>query len=190
LLEPSAGDGAFVRGIAADSSLARRTTALLAIEPQELEAEKCRRSLAATPVDGDVLTVSAIDWGLEGRDGGFDAAIGNPPFVRYQFISARDKAQIGRLGESVGLSFAGVSNLWLPVLVAALSRLRDDGAFSFVVPTELLTGLSAAQLRSWVARDFRDLRIDLFAPGPSRGCCRRSRCSVGNSPSRRPRPPS
>jgi adenine-specific DNA-methyltransferase len=164
LLEPSAGDGAFVRGIASDSLLSGRTAELLAIEPQELEAEKCRRSLAATRLEGDVVAASAIDWGLE-DDGAFDAAVGNPPFVRYQFISTRDKGQIARLGESVGISFAGVSNLWLPVLVAALSRLREGGAFSFVVPTELLTGLSAAQLRGWVARDFRDLRIDLFAPG-------------------------
>ncbi|MGH2974705.1 MAG: Eco57I restriction-modification methylase domain-containing protein [Solirubrobacterales bacterium] len=164
LLEPSAGDGAFVRGVAADRSLAARTKELLAIEPQELEAEKCRRSLAATPIEGDVLAASAVDWGLAGGEM-FDAAVGNPPFVRYQFISARDKGQIARLGESAGISFGGVSNLWLPVLVAALTRLREGGAFSFVVPTELLTGLSAAQLRAWLARDFRDLRIDLFAPG-------------------------
>jgi adenine-specific DNA-methyltransferase len=164
LLEPSAGDGAFVRGVAADTSLARRTKELLAIEPQELEAEKCKRALAATQLEGGVTAASALDWGSEG-DAAFDAAIGNPPFVRYQFISAHDKAQIAQLGESAGISFAGVSNLWLPVLVSALSRLREGGAFSFVVPTELLTGHSAAQLRSWVARGFRDLRIDLFAPG-------------------------
>lgn len=163
LLEPSAGDGAFIRGIGSDAGLSRRVEDLIAIEPLDLEAKKCRRSLAQSGIEGTVVTDSAVSWGVE-TGGGFDAAVGNPPFVRYQFTSAADKAAIPRLGERAGVSFAGVSNLWLPVLISALSRLKPGGAFSFVVPTELLTGLAASRLRGWAAENFGDLRIDLFAP--------------------------
>lgn len=164
VLEPSAGDGAFLRGLASHPSIADRTADLFAVEPLDIEAEKCRQSLARTSVDGTVHVESAIRWGTD-TDEWFDAAVGNPPFVRYQFISARDKAQITRLGDRLDFSFAGVSNLWLPVLIAALSRLKPGGAFCFVVPTELLTGLSASRLRAWVSQNFGELRIDHFAPG-------------------------
>jgi adenine-specific DNA-methyltransferase len=163
-VEPSAGDGAFLRGIAADRRLAGRTAEVLAVEPFTIEAEKSRRAIAQAGMEGSVFVESAIKWGADAEEW-FDAAVGNPPFVRYQFVSAWDKAQIARLGERLDLSFAGVSNLWLPVLAAALSRLRPGGAFSFVVPTELLTGLSASRLRQWVTRNFGDLRVDLFEPG-------------------------
>ncbi|HET7121745.1 MAG TPA: hypothetical protein VFI17_10940 [Solirubrobacterales bacterium] len=49
--------------------------------------------------------------------------------------------------------------------MAALSRLRPGGAFAFVVPTELLTGLSASRLRQWTAAEFEQVRLDLFEPG-------------------------
>lgn len=162
-VEPSAGDGAFLRGISANRSIAERVSDVLAIEPLELEAEKCRRRLSGGSLRGNVAVESAIAWGSR-TDAHYDIALGNPPFVRYQFLSPDDKAQIGRLGERVGLSFAGVSNLWIPVLVAALARLRPGGAFSFVLPTELMTGLSASRLRQWLASNFEMLRIDLFEP--------------------------
>ena len=164
VVEPSAGDGAFIRGIASNRAFADRFEEMLAVEPLDLEAEKCRRSLARTSIRGKILVDSAVRWGAETSDG-FDAAVGNPPFVRYQFIPPSDKEGIAQLGTRAGVSFAGVSNLWLPVLVAALSRLKPGGAFSFVVPTELLTGLAASRLRQWAATNFCDLRVDLFPPG-------------------------
>lgn len=163
-LEPSSGDGAFVRGLAEDTALRDRIVDVLAIEPLEIEATKCRRELARGSLPGSVVVESAITWGTESRDR-FDIAVGNPPFVRYQFVSSHDKTHVRQLGERVGISFAGVSNLWLPVLVSALSRLQVGGGFSFVVPTELLTGHAAARLRQWAAANFGELRIDLFQPG-------------------------
>jgi adenine-specific DNA-methyltransferase len=164
VVEPSAGDGAFVRGLASHSRLSSRVRTLVAIEPHDLEARKCRRSLAGASFNATVRGGSAVEWGGH-TDEFFDAAIGNPPFVRYQFVPPSDRAEIPRLGERAGISFAGVSNLWLPVVVAALSRLRRGGAFSFIVPTELLTGLAASRLRRWLSDGFEDLRIDLFPPG-------------------------
>jgi hypothetical protein len=164
VVEPSAGDGAFIRGLGAHPYLARRAAAVVAIELFDLEAEKCRKALDSTKFSGAVVADSAVRWSIDTVDL-FDAAVGNPPFVRYQFISTEDKRDIPDLGALAGLSFAGVSNLWLAVLVAALNRLRPGGAFSFVVPTELLTGLATSHLRRWVCEHFQKLRIDLFAPG-------------------------
>lgn len=76
-----------------------------------------------------------------------------------------DLQAISRLGERIGAAFHGVSNLWIPILLGALSRLRPQGAMAFVVPAELFTGVSASVARSWLLSNFDQLRIDLFEPG-------------------------
>jgi adenine-specific DNA methylase len=163
VLEPSVGDGAFIRNLPR-SPLASRIASITAIEPMEIEAEKARRALGASGIDGDVLATSAIDW-ASGTTDAFDAAIGNPPFVRYQFISAADRASAVELAARLGIHLGGVANLWIPVLLGALSRLRPGGAFAFVVPTECLTGCSAGLVRRWLLQNCGSIRFDLFPPG-------------------------
>jgi adenine-specific DNA-methyltransferase len=163
VLEPSAGDGAFVRGIARSAELRGRVAHLQAIEPLEIEAEKARRALRGAGLAGAVSPGSAIAWAA-GTEETYDAAVGNPPFVRYQFASTADRGAAGRLGDRMGLRFAAVGNLWIGVLLGALSRLRPGGAFAFVVPSECLTGVSASVVRDWLVRECETVRLDLFAP--------------------------
>ena len=163
ILEPSAGAGAFLRGLG-QGPLAAQAAHVTAIEPNVDEAAKARASLAEQPFDGRVVVGSAIAWAAAASDE-FDAAVGNPPFVRYQFISASDRAAALALASRLGLRLAGVSNLWIAVFLGALSRLRAGGAFAFVIPTECLTGVSSAQVRRWLIGHCEDVRFDLFAPG-------------------------
>lgn len=163
LLEPSAGDGAFIRGVAR-SSFRDRVEHIEAVELIEREAEKSSAVIEESALTGSVVTCSAIEWAVA-SDALFDAAVGNPPFVRFQFVSKDDRAFADQLAQRLGVSFASVSNLWLPVLLGALSRLRYGGAFAFVVPAECFTGISAGALRSWLVRNTSALRFDLFAPG-------------------------
>lgn len=162
-LEPSAGDGAFVRALA-DPDWHPRVASVTAIEPLEIEAEKCSRALKSARLPGGVLVTSALTWSKE-TEATFDAAVGNPPFVRYQFISALDRAAIERLGARVGIEFAGVANLWIPLLLGTLERIRPGGAFAFVIPTECLTGCSATVARQWLIDWCDEICFDLFAPG-------------------------
>jgi adenine-specific DNA-methyltransferase len=163
LLEPSAGDGAFIRGVAR-SSFRDRVQHIEAVELIEPEAQKSAAAIREAELPGSVMTCSAIEWAAA-SDALFDASVGNPPFVRFQFVSKADRRFADQLAQRLGLSFAGVSNLWLPVLLGALSRLRLGGAFAYVVPAECFTGISAGALRSWLVRNTTALRFDLFAPG-------------------------
>ena len=162
MLEPSAGDGAFLRGVCR-SPLCAAVAAVTAIEPLPPEAEKARRALGGGRT-AEVLHASAVAWAADTEER-FDLAVGNPPFVRYQFVSAADRAAALRLGDRLGVRVAGVANLWIPVLLGALSRLRPGGAFAFVVPAECLTGTSAALVRRWLIARCAGVRLDLFAPG-------------------------
>lgn len=163
ILEPSVGDGAFLRGLA-EPTWRRRVSRVFAIEPLEIEAERSRHALVAAGLAGDVAATSAIRWAAECEDE-YDVAIGNPPFVRYQFIAPADQRAIIDLGQKLEIQFRGVGNLWIPVLLGALSRLRTGGAFAFVVPTECLTGCSAAVVRQWLIDECAAIRFDLFPAG-------------------------
>ena len=161
VLEPSAGDGAFLRGIAR-GPLRGVTARVLAIEPHAVEARKAARALEG--LSGEVRAASAVVWAAA-ADEAFDAAVGNPPFVRYQFVPAADRAAALGLARRLGVALSGVSNLWIPVLLGALSRLAPGGVFAFVVPAECFTGVSAGALRGWVLRSCEDVRFDHFPPG-------------------------
>jgi adenine-specific DNA methylase len=163
VLEPSAGDGAFLRGLAAHP-LSSNVHSFLGIEIVESEAQKCRQVAASTPFPASVASGSAIEWASRTQDQ-FDVVLGNPPFVRYQFVSPTDLRNIESLGKRVGIALRGVSNLWIPVLLGALARLRAGGAMAFVLPSEIFTGLSAGDARAWLLANMVDLRVDMFEPG-------------------------
>ncbi|MCW2923795.1 MAG: SAM-dependent methyltransferase [Thermoleophilia bacterium] len=161
VLEPSCGDGAFLRAIHEHPSHA---TSVRAVEVDPTEAAVAHASAAALPIPCDVTAGSALATLLD-EPGCFDTVVGNPPYVRYQFLSDADRRDVDRVGELVGEPLRRVGNLWLPVLLVALHRLRRGGAFCVVLPAELLTGVSAAAVRRWLTREASDLRIDLFGVG-------------------------
>jgi adenine-specific DNA-methyltransferase len=160
ILEPSAGDGAFIRGLAARAD---RITSITAVELVASEGSKVRDLFEAAGLPGRVITSSFVPWAAT-QSGEFDAAVGNPPFVRFQFVN-EDPAHIALLGERLGVSFRGVSNLWLPIFLGALSAVADDGAFAFIVPSECFTGISARVVREWLLANSDRLRVDLFPVG-------------------------
>ncbi|WP_336924191.1 class I SAM-dependent methyltransferase [Aquipuribacter sp. SD81] len=158
LLEPSVGDGAFLRGL----SRLGQSPLVTAVELSPDEATKARAELRRSGLKGTVVTGSALSW--EGS-GGYDAATGNLPFVRFQFISAADRTAAARAAAATGMSDSGVGNLWIPMLVVALTRLRVGGRFAFVLPAECFTGVSAGRVREWLLRHHNNLMLDLFPPG-------------------------
>lgn len=166
MLEPSVGDGAFLRGLARTRSGlgGKRVAAIYAIELIAEEAAKAELSMRSSGHPGCVERGSALRWAAE-TDQYFDLVLGNPPFVRYQFVPQDDKQAIVRLADRLGIRFGGVANLWIPLLLGALARLRPGGAATLVLPTECFTGLSARAVREWLTRNLSDLAFDLFPPG-------------------------
>ena len=163
MFEPSAGDGAFLRGLS-DHPLSGRVEEVTAVEITPAEAAQCRQVLAGAGFGGPVLTGSVLN-GARPRPGQYDAAVGNPPFVRFQFLTEDDRAGALAIARDSGIPLTGVSNLWIPILLAALTSLRDGGAFAFIVPAECFTGISARSVRTWLIQHASALQADLFKPG-------------------------
>jgi hypothetical protein len=82
----------------------------------------------------------------------FDAAVGNPPFIRYQYLTPEIQSRSEQIFREFGLGFTKHTNAWVPFIVASLSMLRPGGRVAMVVPSELLHVLHAGSLRGFLLR--------------------------------------
>jgi adenine-specific DNA-methyltransferase len=163
LFEPSVGDGAFLRGLERHP-VGNRIADVLGVEVVPEEAETASTELERTGARGRIVTANVLEWNQSASEL-FDVAVGNPPYVRFQFLSAEDRQRAIGIGIDLGVPGSAVSNLWIPVFLLALARLNSGGIFSMIVPMEFMTGISASRVRSWLLDNTRDLTVDLFKPG-------------------------
>jgi adenine-specific DNA-methyltransferase len=149
ILEPSCGDGVFIKAI---GSLSRRRVDITGIEIDPYEAVKAQNAadlgkVNATVVQGDFLT-----WAVRQLDEGtqFDAVAGNPPYIRYQYLEKADQAVAEDIFKRFGLPFTRHTNAWVPFVIASLALLRPGGRLAMVIPSEILHVLHAASLRKYL----------------------------------------
>jgi len=150
VLEPSCGDGVFIRALA---SLRAKPVRITACELSPVEAAKARqaaRGLSATVLHGDFL-----EWVLERikDEPEFDGVLGNPPFVRYQYLTDELQKRAEDVIRYFGLNFTMHTNAWTPFVVASIARLRPGGRLAMVVPAELLHVLHADSAREYLLRE-------------------------------------
>ncbi len=161
VLEPGVGDGAFIDGIARRAITVDR---LLALDVDEHAVAASREKMRQYNLAGEVLVQSTLSWSLQNSEK-FDVVVGNLPFVRFQFVPVEDRISANRHAELLNVQIGGVANLWLPMLLASLTRLRIGGAFALILPAECFTGVSAGSARKWLLQNTTDLRCDLYPPG-------------------------
>lgn len=155
LLEPSCGDGAFFRPLNAGVTIPTLSR-VVGCELESGEAEKAAMALARlSGVVGDVEVADFLGWALPRLDEPpeFDAVVGNPPFVRYQYLSEGLQRRAETLIRRFGLRFTKHTNAWVPFVVGALNRLRPGGRLAMVVPSELLHVLHADSVRQYLLRE-------------------------------------
>lgn len=153
LLEPGCGDGAFLRAIANERMASLQHVSGFEIDP--IEANKAR---GVGPALGNaklqVFAEDFIGWTLARvmRPTTFDAAVGNPPFIRYQYLDPSIQGSAERLFAVHGLPFTRHTNAWVSFVVGAFSMVRPGGRLAMVVPAELLHVLHAQGLRGYLLR--------------------------------------
>lgn len=130
-----------------------------AVELDPTEAAVCRGALRQSGLSGQVVNDTFFAW-ASSQLPCFDAVVGNPPYIRYQFVDPQDRRFAEKLVSRLGLTLRGVSNLWIPFAIVSLSLLRPGGAFALVLPSELfLHGLW------WTVPRLRHSRLCLAARG-------------------------
>lgn len=152
VLEPSCGDGAFFQAIA--NCKLPCGLVVTGFELDAIEAEKAR--VKAGLIRGAIPaihTADFLDWTIEKMIHGetmFDAVVGNPPFVRYQYLPkpAQEKAEI--IFKSLHLPFTKHTNAWVPFVLAAVTLLRSGGRLGMILPAEIMHVAHAQTLRTFL----------------------------------------
>ncbi len=151
ILEPSCGDGVFFEAL---SSCAGRPPAVRAFEIDEVEAGKAvLRADALKNFAADTSATDFLHWAVaELRRGSqpFDGVVGNPPFIRYQYLPKAFQALAEEIFRRLGCSFTRHTNAWVPFVLASMALLRPGGRLGMVVPAELMHVRHAQSLRSFL----------------------------------------
>ncbi len=148
LLEPSCGDGAFlsaVEGVQIKSL--KRVTAC------ELNDEEAEKASKRTKLPVSVRKTDFLRWYLfhAQNEEGFDAVIGNPPFIRYQYLPTEQQLLAEKIFGQLRLPFTKHTNAWVPFVLASVKLLKPGGRLAMVIPSEIFHIPHAQSLRRYLA---------------------------------------
>ncbi len=149
VLEPSCGDGAFLEALLADPR--GRAARIVAWEVDPAEAAKAQQRARRVPdAQVDVQAGDFLKWFLfsGAQAERVDGVVGNPPFVRYQYLAAEQQFFAERIFAQHGLPFTRHTNAWVPFVIASLSLLAPGGRLAMVIPAEILHIRHAQGLRT------------------------------------------
>jgi adenine-specific DNA-methyltransferase len=152
LLEPSCGDGAFIRAL---SGLHQHQLSLTAVERLSQEAKKSAATAATLKkVRSEIINEDFLEWAEKQLDRGafYDAVTGNPPYIRYQYLDAVDQKLSEAIFRRFELPFTKHTNAWVPFVIACIAMLSPGGRLAMVVPSELMHVLHAGSLRKFLLK--------------------------------------
>lgn len=155
ILEPSCGDGVFLKQIARENMLFHHATA---VEYEAAEAEKAR---AIGLHDSEVINADFHRFCLD-TEQRFNLVVGNPPFIRYQYYDEGQQELAGEIFKKAGLKRSKLTNAWVTFVVGCSLLLKETGKMGFVIPSELLQVTYAQQLRKYLATSFNKINIISF----------------------------
>ncbi|MFQ5586378.1 MAG: Eco57I restriction-modification methylase domain-containing protein [Thermodesulfobacteriota bacterium] len=118
--------------------------------------------------DDEIRRINVFDWNDDERgfgeimkNGGFDAVIGNPPYVRQE-IFGEFKPYL----QSHYKTWHGSGDLYVYFIEKAVSLLKEDGHFSYIVANKWMRANYGESLRRWMKEqaieeiiDFGDLPV-------------------------------
>ena len=111
-------------------------------------------------LEDEMYRINTFDWaGKDGfsdimRVGGFDAVIGNPPYVRQESL-----AEVKDYMQTHYKSYQSTADLYVYFMEKALSLLRVGGSFSFIVSSSFLKTSYADKLREYMTQNAAVIRI-------------------------------
>lgn len=155
ILEPSFGDGSFLR--AAGESASRRNVRDVRLVGIEIDEPPLRSAIANGLIAsenahlGDFLSVQPFC---------VHAVLGNPPYVRLRQLSPDQRQQALELAtQELGEPMDPAGSLWLPFLLHAMRFLELGGRMAFVLPYELTYVRYARPLWRKLGSSFGSIRL-------------------------------
>jgi len=118
---------------------------------------KCGNSLIASDfslVPDDLVRVHAFDWPVQFpaimKAGGFDAVVGNPPYIRIQTLQETDPASVNYLNKHYAAAAKGNYDIYVVFVERALSLLNPNGRQGYILPHKFFNAQYGEALRKYL----------------------------------------
>lgn len=169
ILEPSVGDGAFVSALA--NSKNEHIERIVGCEILLEEVTKARNRAKQLPshIKTTIHNIDFTEWVLEQLSPTlmssshqrytFDGIVGNPPFIRYQYMSDRVQENSEKIIKKYGLRFTKHTNIWVSFLIGCIALLRPGGRLGMIIPSEILHVLHAQSARDFLLEQCSRIQI-------------------------------
>jgi len=157
ILEPSCGDGVFIESLL-NSGFKKNNITAVEIEKEKIDKLKKKYS---SNKKIKLINKDFFDFYLNNKKK-FDLIIGNPPYIRYQYLDELQRAQMSKILKDSGMKPNKLINAWVGFVVACSNILSQNGTLAFVVPAELLQVVYAKELRKFLSNKFSEINIVTF----------------------------
>lgn len=166
ILEPSCGDGAFLKAISNSISRAQLSHQLQ-VDAFEINAAEAVKAMAVaksskiTNLQYNVLNTDFLQFVTENvlYLPEYDGVVGNPPFIRYQYLPEVSQHYSEQIFNHLNLKFTKHTNLWVPFLAASIAMLRPGGRLAMVIPSELFHVIHANSVRAYLLKNCSRIHI-------------------------------
>ena len=160
VLEPSCGDGVFIDALD-DVSMIKQLENVTAIEIEQDEAEKLEKRVKGSKLV-QVLNQDFFDYYEKENGKKFDLILGNPPYIRYQYLEENQRTLMSDILVSQGMKSNKLVNTWVGFMVACVNLLEENGKIAFVIPAEILQVAYAEDLRLFLADHLSKITLITF----------------------------
>ena len=97
-----------------------------------------------------------FDWHKIQKDFiGFDAIVGNPPYVRTKNLDASSKKLLSKWS----VTASGNTDLYIPFFEIGIKHLKDDGYLGYITVNTFKRSVNARELRKFFSMESLDLKI-------------------------------
>lgn len=152
ILEPSCGDGVFFQSLA--NNKFSKESEITGFELFNEEATKSRTLCEKLGFNNYAISQGDfLQWVeplVKEKKQLFDGIIGNPPFVRYQFLEKPFQIYTESIFDHLKLKFTKHTNAWVPFIVSCISLLKSGGRLGMIIPSEIINVMHAQSLRSFL----------------------------------------
>lgn len=160
VLEPSCGDGVFIDALD-DMLMINQLNNVIAIEIEQNEAEKLKNRLNRSK-NVKILNQDFFDYYEKENEKKFDLILGNPPYIRYQYLEENQRTLMSDILVSQGMKSNKLVNTWVGFMVACVNLLADNGKIAFIIPAEILQVAYAEDLRLFLADHLSKITLITF----------------------------
>ncbi|HEB5593598.1 TPA: N-6 DNA methylase, partial [Mannheimia haemolytica] len=127
ILEPSCGDGRFIQALFNNNSEKEKN--ITCFELIDSEADKSKYLLKSLGFNNfSVYSSDFLRWSVDNFKADqieFEGIIGNPPFIRYQYLNEEFQESAKNVFDLLNFKFTKHTNSWVSFLISSLSFLKE-----------------------------------------------------------------